>query len=79
MLSWLEKQYDGLMQEHEATKENMQARRRLCREQSVDQLSTLISPLVRMDRAHTRGNPAKGRSGNRDYGGCGREISVGSD
>ena len=33
--------------------------------------------LVRMDRAHTRGNPAKRRSGNRDYGGCGREIKRG--
>ena len=29
-----------------------------------------------MDRAHTRGNPAKRRSGNRDYGGYGRDISV---
>ena len=28
-----------------------------------------------MDRAHTRGNPAKRRSGNREYGACGREIS----
>ena len=32
--------------------------------------------LVRMDRANTRGDPAKSRSGNRDYGGYGREISV---
>ena len=30
---------------------------------------------LRMDRAHTPGNPRQRRPGNRDYGGCGRENS----
>ena len=54
----------------DARKQHTRVRRARCVAGHLRLRRTRVMALVRMARAHTRGNPAKRRSGNRDYGGA---------